>query len=183
MKIDITESDIAKMVLEGVKRLMKEGYDTQFTMERIKNFDAGHKSWYEKLYQIKDKSWKEHGEANCPELEHCFWAMRLLGDANQLLNQFYQMLKKQDQPAPTALQEGMCEGQNWSDIINNGMVHKIFPAFLDTFGHEYEQNVFDPSFMVKMLEQAPQEKQDEFMARMNGTYQSNEPPIDLDLQV
>lgn len=185
MKIDITESDIAKMVLEGVKRLMKEGYDTQFTMERIKNFDEGHDKWYKDLYAIKEKSWQEHGNRNCPELEHCFWAMRLLDSASQLLNQYYQTLSNQQQPQaqPAALQEGMCEGQNWADIINNGMVHKILPAFLDTFGHEYEQNVFDPGFMARMLEQAPQEKQDEFMARLNGTYQSNEEPIDLDIQI
>lgn len=75
------------------------------------------------------------------------------------------------------------ENQDWYEVINNSMIHKLFPAFLDTFGHEYEQQAFDPKFMVNMLEQAPADKQQEFMARLNGTYQSNEPPIDLDFNL
>lgn len=72
------------------------------------------------------------------------------------------------------------ENQDWREVIGNAMVQKLFPAFLDTFGHEYEQEAFDSSFMVNMLNQASPEKQQEFMARLNGTYQEPGEPIDLD---
>lgn len=61
------------------------------------------------------------------------------------------------------------ENQDWYEVINNSMIHKLFPAFLDTFGHEYEQQAFDSKFMVNMLQNAPADKQQEFMARLNGT--------------
>ena len=173
------------MVLEGVKAYIKEARNRSDNeiMDGILKFDKEYFNWNSELYKVKNQSWREHENRNCPELEHCFWAMRLLQNASSLLKSCYTSIVNHLKAQPVALQEGMCEGQNWSDIINNGMVHKIFPAFLDTFGHEYEQNVFDPSFMVNMLVQAPQEKQEEFMARLNGTYQSNEPPINLDFNL
>ena len=93
--VKINEDRLRKIVSESVKKVLKESSYEDMYMEDILAATRAYDAWYQKLYEVKQKSWDEHDGRNTPELEHCFWAMRILSHMNDLLNSFYLLLDRQ----------------------------------------------------------------------------------------
>jgi hypothetical protein len=103
---DDFEASLEESVDRVVSTLLNEAtYDSRFAMERIQNVSKSYDAWYQKLYEIKNQSWKENDGRNIPELEHCFWAMRIMGEMNDLLNGYYYSIEDQLKQDNTAQQQ------------------------------------------------------------------------------
>ena len=95
--VKINENTIRQIVVESMKKVLSEGANKDaFLMEQIHKVMQSYDEWSQKLYEVKEQSWKEHGGKNTPELEHCFWAYRILESMNNLLNSYYLSLEQQN---------------------------------------------------------------------------------------
>ena len=95
--VKLYEPQLREIIAESVKKVLSEGPNKDaFIMQQIHQAIQSYDEWSQKLYEVKEQSWKEHGGKSTPELEHCFWAYRILETMNNLLNSYYLSLEQQN---------------------------------------------------------------------------------------